>query len=215
LSSHFEGVVSVNVTSKVSGTYNAAVTAADRALTAPGRIQVVDSLNASIGEGLLVMYAAECAARGLDAASVIAMTKAMIPRTRTFALIGSLVYAVRGGRVKPVVKSLADALRLTPILSTHSDGRIAPGGVLFGRRHLRTKFVRFIARRMASDRAYRIGVGHANAEAEGREILAQLQRAHPRVHSSFLTPLGSALSVHGGPGTLVVGVQELEEPQGT
>jgi hypothetical protein len=209
LSSHFEGVVSVNVTTKVSGTYNAALTAAERANSAAGRIQVVDSLNASIGQGLLAMYAAECAARGLDAASVVAMTKAMIPRTRSFALVGSLAYAVRGGRLKPAVKSLADALRLTPVLSTHADGRIAAGGVLFGRKNLHAKFVRFIRRRMASDQAYRIGIGHANAEAAARELQSLLQRAHPHIQSCFLTPLGSALSVHGGPGTLVVGIQEV------
>jgi DegV family protein with EDD domain len=209
LSSHFEGVVSVNVTTKVSGTYNAALTAAERASPAAGRIQVLDSLNASIGQGLLVMYAAECAARGLDAATVVAMTNAMIPRTRSFALVGSLAYAVRGGRLKPMVKSIADALRLTPVLSTHPDGRVATGGVLFGRRTLAAKFARFIARRMATDQAYRIGIGHANAAAAGRELQELLQRTHPHIQSSFLTPLGSALSVHGGPGTLVVGIQEV------
>lgn len=209
LSSHFEGVVSVNVTNKASGTYNAASTAAERAGPAAGRIQVVDSLNASIGQGLLVMYAAECAARGLDAASIVALTKVMVPRTRSFALVGSLAYAVRGGRLKPVVKSIADALRLTPVLSTQADGRVAAGGVLFGRKNLSAKFARFIGRRMAPDQAYRIGIGHANAEAAGRELQALLQQAHPHIQSSFLTPLGSALSVHGGPGTLVVGIQEI------
>lgn len=209
LGSHFEGVVSVNVTTKVSGTYNAALTAAQRASPAAGRIQVVDSLNVSIGQGLLVMYAAECAARGLDAATVVAMTNAVIPRTRSFALAGSLAYAVRGGRLKPVVKSIADALQLTPVLSTHADGRVSAGGVLFGRNNLPAKFVRFISRRMATDQAYRIGIGHANAEAAALELQELLRRAHPHIQSSFLTPLGSALSVHGGPGTLVVGIQEL------
>lgn len=209
LSSHFEGVVSVNVTNKVSGTYNAALTAAERANSTARRIQVVDSLNASIGQGLLVMYAAECAARGLDAASVVEKTNLMVPRTRSFALAGSLAYAVRGGRLKPVVKSIADALRLTPVLSTHADGRVSAGGVLFGRSHLLAKFARFISRRMATDQAYRIGIGHANAEAAGHELQELLQRAHPHIQSSFLTPLGSALSVHGGPGTLVVGIQEV------
>lgn len=209
LSSHFEGVVSVNVTTKVSGTYNAALTAAERASPAAGRIRVVDSLNASIGQGLLVMYAAECAARGLDAASVVAMTNTMISRTRSFALVGSLAYAVRGGRLKPVVKSIADALRLTPVLSTHADGRVSAGGVLFGRKHLSAKFARFITRRMVTDQAYRIGIGHANAEAAGHELQELLRRAHPHIQSSFVTPLGSALSVHGGPGTLVVGIQEV------
>ena len=210
LSSHFEGVVSVNVTSKVSGTCNAARTAADRMQSAAGRIHVLDSMSASIGEGLVVMYAAECAAQGDDAATVAAKALAIVPRTRAFALVGSLDYAVRGGRVKPFFRTLAEFLRLTPILSTHPDGRIAPGGVLFGRRNLQAKFVRFIAKHMLPDRTYRIGIGHANAPEAGAELLARMQNAQPQVHSSFLIPLGSALSVHGGPGTLVVGIQEME-----
>ena len=173
-----------------------------------GRVQVIDSLNASVGQGLLTIYAAQCAAQGFSAAEVVARTGRMIPLTHTFALVGSLAYAVRGGRVKPMVKSLADLLQLTPVLLTDPEGRVRPGGVLFGRSNLHDKFVRFIARRMNADRVYRIGVGHANAESEGHALLDRLRRTHPRIESSFIMPVGSALSVHGGPGMLVVGIQE-------
>lgn len=209
LASHFDSVVSINVTSRVSGTYNAALAAAERVRT-HGHVAVIDSLNASIGQGMLTIYAAECAARGLDVAQIIAKTRAMIQRTPTFALLGSLEYGVRGGRVKPAVKSLADFLRLSPILTNHPDGRVAPGGTLFGRGNLPDKFVRFIVRRMDAGRPYRVGIGHANAEARGRELLERLTHAHPKIESSFLMSVGSALTVHGGPGTLVVGVQPVE-----
>jgi DegV family protein with EDD domain len=207
LASHFDGVVSVNVTSKVSGTWNSAQNAAERVAT-HGRVEVIDSLNASIGQGMLTIYAAECAARGMDVQRVLELTRAMIPRTRTFALVGSLDYGVRGGRVKPAVRALADFLRLTPILITHPDGRVAPGGTLFGRGHPLEKFVRFVVRRMDRGLDYRIGIGHANASDKAHELLELLKRAHPRIVSSFVMPVGSALSVHGGPGTLVVGIQE-------
>ncbi|HKE92809.1 MAG TPA: DegV family protein [Povalibacter sp.] len=209
LASHSDGVISINVTSKASGTANAATTAAARVQT-HGRVEVIDSLNASVGQGLLVMYAAEAAARGAELDEIVARTRAMIPRTHTYALVGSLAYAVRGGRVKPLVKSLAGLLRLTPVLFADPEGNVRPCGMLFGRRNIHDKFVRFIARRMLADRSYRIGVGHANVEAEGRALLERMQRIHPRIESSFLMPVGSALSVHGGPGTLVVGIQEID-----
>ena len=209
LASHFEGVVSVNVTSKVSGTWNSAQNAAERVAT-HGRVEVIDSLNASIGQGMLTIYAAECAAQGMDVQRVLELTRAMIPRTRTFALVGSLDYGVRGGRVKPAVRALADFLRLTPILINHPDGRIAPGGTLFGRANLLEKFVRWIGRRMDPQREYRIGIGHANSPDAAQTLLSLLQRSHPRVTSSFVMSVGSALSVHGGPGTLVVGIQEMD-----
>jgi DegV family protein with EDD domain len=207
LSSHFPGVVSIHVTGKVSGTYNTAKSAAER-MQSRSTIAVVDSFNASIGQGLLAIHAAELAAQGCNAAQVVAGVRSMIPVTRTYALIGSLEYAVRGGRVKPAVKSVANFLRLSPILASHEDGRIAPGGTLFGRRNLHEKFIRFITSRMQAGRHYRIGIGHANAEDEARSLLDRFRHAHPQIESAFIMPVGSALAVHGGPGTLVVGVQQ-------
>ena len=61
LASHFNDVLSVNLTSRASGTYEGARSAAKRS-NAPGRIHVVDSLNASVGQGQLTVLAAECAA---------------------------------------------------------------------------------------------------------------------------------------------------------
>ncbi|MET0533889.1 MAG: DegV family protein [Steroidobacter sp.] len=206
LATHFNGVISINVASKVSGTYNSARTAAERTRIRDG-IEVVDSGNASIGQGLLAIYAAELAAQDNDIGEVAAAVRKMIPLTQTYALIGSLDYAVRGGRVKPSVKSVANFLRLTPILTTHQDGRIAPGGTLFGRGHLQDKFVRFMTKRMDPQQSYRVGIGHAGAEAKAIELLERLRLAHPHIRSSFIMPVGSTLSVHGGPGTLVVGVQ--------
>lgn len=208
LGSHFEAVVSINVTGKVSGTFNAAQSAADR-VQSSSAIEVLDSGNASIGQGLLAIHAAELAAKGLDAASIITAIRKMIPLTRTYALIGSLDYAVRGGRVKPAVRSIANLLGLSPVLASYADGRIAPAGMLFGRRNRRDKLVRFITRRMKRDEPYRIGIGHANAETEAHNLLDQLRRVHPQIDSAFVMPVGSTLTAHGGPGTLVVGVQPI------
>jgi DegV family protein with EDD domain len=206
LASHFDAVVSINVTGKVSGTFNAAQSAADRIQSASA-IEVLDSGNASIGQGLIAIHAAELAAKGFDAARIITAVRKLIPLTRTYALIGSLDYAVRGGRVKPAVRSIASMLGLSPVLASHSDGRIAPAGMLFGRRNRRDKLVRFITRRMQAGQPYRVGIGHANAETEAYNLLDQLRRAHPQIESTFVMPVGSTLTAHGGPGTLVVGVQ--------
>src|SRR5688572_1444975 len=206
LATHFNGVVSINVTTKVSGTFNAARSAAERTKIRDS-IEVVDSGNASIGQGLLAIYAAELAARDCDATEITMALRKMIPLTRTYALIGSLDYAVRGGRVKPSVKSIANMLGLSPVLASHADGRIAPAGMLFGRRNRRDKFARFITRRMQGDHSYRVGIAHANAESEAHDLRDQLRRAHPQIESAFVMPVGSTLTAHGGPGTLVVGVQ--------
>jgi fatty acid-binding protein DegV len=120
--------------------------------------------------------------------------------------MGSLEYAVRGGRVPRWVKHVADALRLMPVLGNDASGRVRPVGVLLGRRNLREKFARFVERRMSDDSSYRILVGHADREADGYWLLERLRGDN--VAWGRLVPLGSALGAHGGPGMLVVGLQE-------
>jgi len=174
---------------------------------------VIDSLNASTGQGLLTMYAAECAAAGYDAERVVAATQAMIPKTRTFGLVGSLEYGVRGGRVPRWLKRVADTLRLMPVLHASRDGRVTAGGVLFGRKDMQGKFARFVRRRMRPGCSYRLLVGHANCERDGQWLLEMLRGDN--VEYARLVPLGSALGAHGGPGMLVVALQEYEAPART
>ena len=210
LGSHFESVVSVNLSRQVSGTCGSAEAAAARVST-HGKVTVVDSRSASLGQGLVAMYAAECAQAGYDAARVVEATQAIVPRTQVFGLVGSLEYAVRGGRVPRWVKSVADTLQLMPILHADRQGRVKAGGVLFGRRRLKEKFARFVRRRMRNDVPYRLLVGHANCEADGQWLLEQLSADN--VVYKRLLPCGTAFGTHGGPGLLVVAFQEYEPPR--
>jgi hypothetical protein len=210
LATHFESVVSVSLSRRVSGTCGTAESAAARVST-HGKVTVIDSLNASLGQGLVAMYAAECAQAGYEAARVIEATHAIVPKTHTFGLVGSLEYAVRGGRVPRWVKNAADRLRVMPVLHATRDGRVTAGGVLFGRERLKEKFARFVRRRMRSDVPYRLLVGHANCEADGQWLLDALTADN--VVYRRLIPCGTAFGVHGGPGLLVAAFQEYQPPR--
>ncbi|MBS0395828.1 MAG: DegV family EDD domain-containing protein [Proteobacteria bacterium] len=211
LSSHYETVLSLNLTGTVSGTRQAAESAAGR-VAAHARVRVLDTRNASAGQGLVVMYAAECVAAGLDAEAVVAAVQAVLPRTRTFACLATLDYAVRGGRVPPIARTLARWLRIVPLLATFPDGRVSIGGVLFGRGRLTEKFARYVGRRLPRGRRYRLIVGHGNAPEAGARLLERLTQGRDDIDGAWLVPLGAALGVHGGPGFLVVGVQEYRPP---
>jgi hypothetical protein len=211
LISHYESVVSISLTAKVSGTYNAARTAVQRVQT--GRVILIDSENASLGQGLVAMLAAEYALAGHSAVEVAAATRESVHRTVTFGLLGRLDFAVRGGRLPRLVGKLASLLHVAPILMNHPGGKISAGGVLFGTRNLRKQFAAFVRRRIRADRRYRVSVGHANAESEGRQLLEEITAGLSNIESSYLTALGSALGVHGGPGMLVVGLQDYVPPR--
>ena len=213
LASHFPDVLSVNLMPSVSGTLQAAKSAADRT-NASGKIHVIDSRNASLGQGLLTVYAAECAEKGLDIDATLAALDAIIPLTHTFALVKDLRYAVRGGRVPSWVKTISDLLSVVPVLRTRPDGRLSAGGVLLGRKNRIEKFARFISRRVDTGANLRVGIGHALCENDAIKLERCLKDALPNISGSFVTALGAGFGVHGGPGTLVIAAQHTENLSG-
>ncbi|MEL6868914.1 MAG: DegV family protein [Pseudomonadota bacterium] len=205
LASHYPHVVAITLSAKVSGTYSAAQSAASR-VSADGDIHVIDSRNASLGEGLIVREAAEKAATGADIDAVLAHTRQAVDNTKTFALVSDLTYAVRGGRVPKSRKLLADFLRLNAILTTAPDGSVGSGGAILGRRNRVAKFTRKLVSEIGTTRPVRLAVGHAACEAEAVELENNLTVALPNCVDTYRTEIGSAFGVHGGPGLLVVSV---------
>lgn len=206
LASHFNDVLSINLTSKASGTYEGARAAAERT-DAAGRIHVVDSRNASVGQGQLVVLAAEHAEAGFSLDETLRMIREQIPRTRTFALLHDLRFAVRGGRVPRWVKTMTDLMRVTPVICTRPDGRISLGGCLIGRRNRIGKFAKFVAKYCRDENAVNIRVGQAMCPDEAKQLSEALHSQLSNIRTMKTCPLGTALGVHGGPGTLLVSMQ--------
>ncbi len=203
LASHFRDVISINLTSRASGTYEAARSAASR-IRAAGHVHVVDSRNASTGQGQLVTLAAECAQAGLDVEQTLSMLDEHISQTRTWALLEELRYAVRGGRLPAWVQRFANLLRLSPIIGTSPSGEVRLAGFLFGHQARRTKFARFVARRAAKVEKLELGIGHAVCADNAEQLAQDLRRRLPNIDRLTICDLGTALGVHGGPGTLIV-----------
>jgi DegV family protein with EDD domain len=206
LASHFKNVVSINLTAWASGTYAAAQSAAERT-NAPGQIHVINSFNASLGQGQLVVFAAECAQAGLSVDATIEAVGNLIPKTHTYALLNDLRFAVRGGRLPPWVKTVADFLRLTPMLRTTADGRVATGHFFLGKRRRIRKFARLVARQNRKYPSLNIAIAHAVCPEDAVELERLLREMIPRIGRLSVTQLGAALGVHGGPGTLLVAAQ--------
>lgn len=208
LASHFDDVLAITLSSKVSGTFAAAESAAAR-VKGHGKVHVIDSRNASLGQGLIVRHAAALAQSGASLDAVRERVARAIAGTHTFGLVSDLRYAVRGGRVPNSRKVVADLLNLNPVLRTRADGSVSSGGVILGRGRRLPKFVRYIAKRIDADRPMTLAVGHANCEPDAIELRERLLAALPGVEESYVTEVGTAFGVHGGPGLIVVATMYL------
>lgn len=205
LASHFEEVLSVQLTGTVSGTLQAARQAAGRT-EPPGTVSVIDTRNCSLGQGLLVMLAAEMAAEGKNREQVVAALSEAIGKVNTFAVVRDLSHAVRGGRVGPGAKRAADLLRITPVIHTTPTGEVKAGKFYFGRNRTVERFSNYLLKQLDAHRARRLAVGHGQAKADARELEGRLTDAMPNLEQSYFTEIGAAVGVHAGPGTLVVAV---------
>lgn len=226
LASHYDHVVSISVTATASGTYSAAVSAAQRLSNSKdGRaiVTVIDSRSVSCGQGLVAVAAAECARAGGSIDDVLAAAESARARTCGFALLTNLDYAVRGGRVPPIARSVANLLRLSIVLLTRADGQVKPGGALLGRNEMERSFARFAIRHTgkrlahadgnalgrAPSHTYRIVIGHGASRMRA-EILAEAlhyQLGPEVVARTWVMDMGTALGVHGGPDALILGLQ--------
>jgi len=208
LASHFPTVIYLGVSSGVSGTLRAAEKAAER-VTSDSSVHVIDSKNLTNGQGQIVIKAARLAKSGADAKTVLEGIEKAIENTTVFAYLGDVNYAVKGGRVSKSKKVLVDLIRLNPILASSPEGNLSTGGMFFGSKNRVKKYAKFLAKKTDPNKSYRILVSHANCLDDALELISLLSNSVKNLENISMTETGTAVGVHGGPGTLVAGIQEV------
>ncbi len=211
LASHFEQVIAISLSGALSGTWQAAVSAAER--VRGGRVvTVVDSRSISVGQGLIAMRAAECARAGLTGEALLAEIRRAVEETVCVGLIPDLTAAVRGGRIPGWLQWLAEHLGIAPLFQIDRHGRLVPRGVARAGGDLTAALARFLRRRLPAAERYRVAIGHA-ADPESAIRLARLLRdSLPGVEPPTIVELSAALGAHGGAGTLAVAAQPWRAP---
>ncbi|WP_192031361.1 DegV family protein [Pseudomarimonas arenosa] len=204
---HAEEVLYLGISRALSGTLQAGESAAARLDSQ--RIRVLDSGQASCGQALLVIQAAEMAAAGASAAEIAGRVSELSRRTHTIALAREVSFAVRGGRVPAWAGKLSDWLGLTPIARMQANGRLGVAGALLARRHAPQRFAEWVLRRMPKEARWWLMVGHCDA-AEDAEVLRSALRQRLQVERDWLVEAGPAIGAHAGPGALVVGLLQLD-----
>jgi DegV family protein with EDD domain len=211
LTSHGLDVLSLQISGALSGTRQAAETAATR--VDGQRIQVFDTLNAAGGQGLMVLWAAEAAARNWDRQAILNHLEQSRDFFKTFALVRDLSWGVRGGRIKPWMETVSRRLALNPVLTNTPEGRLGARSVIAGRRHAVERFGRYLLKRMKADQVFRIMISHTDALEDARKLRDQLLSGHPRVDACWVEDASPAIGVHAGPGSLIVGLQPWNPPE--
>lgn len=190
------GVVSVHLSARLSGTYDAAVLAA--AEVDPERIAVVDAGSTGMALGFCAL-AAVATATGGDLAAVRDVAAAAAGRTETFFYVDTLEFLRRGGRISAASALVGTALAVKPILHVQDGAIVVRDRVRTTSRAI-DRLVD-LAVTAAGDAEVDLAVHHLAAERRARTVTdALLARLGSRVRRHFVSEVGAVVAAHVGPG---------------
>jgi DegV family protein with EDD domain len=196
-------IVSIHLSSQMSGTVEAARLAAAEALVP---VEVVDSETIGMAMGFSVVAAAEAAAGGADVATVLDAVRSRLEPSGVLFYVDTLEHLRRGGRIGAASALLGSALATKPILAVRG-GRIVPV------EKVRTSS-RAVARieAMVVEQVERggvvvdIAVHHLDAPARAEQIASELRTMVPGSPEVLVVELGAVVGAHVGPGTVAIAV---------
>lgn len=197
-------IVSIHISSKLSGTLNAASVARE-AIAHEVHIDLIDSYNVSLGLGLIVLEAARAAQRGASLSEVVATARRVMDRVSVYVVLDTLDYLQRGGRIGRARSFLGSVLSIKPIVRV-DDGEVAP----FERIRTKAKAVERIFELATSmARSKEMFVGSSGDDAAARTLLGRIRPQLPHT-DLLLGQLGPVVGVYTGPGALGIAALERE-----
>ena len=201
-----DGIVSIHVSSKLSGTCNSARQGAS-ATSTDCPIEVIDSGQASMGLGLVVMAAAELAMQGASQSEVVAAALGTAGRAQCLCLFETLEYLQRGGRIGKAQALVGSVLKIKPMIIVR-DGEVHPLG------RART-FRKALAQMKESVRGFApidsLAVMHSTTPEVASEVADDLKDMLPQGSEPYIARFGPALGVYAGPGALGIALIQTKQ----
>ena len=194
-----DGIVSIHISSRISGTWNSALQGASES-SSDCPIEVIDSRQASMGLGLIVLAAAEAARRGADQEEVVSHARSAARRAQCMCLLETLEYLQKGGRIGKAQALMGSALKIKPMI-------IVRGGEVHPMGRART-FPKALSKLKEAARQFApiesLAVSYSTTPEVAREVANDLKDTLPEGVEPYIARLGPSLGVYAGPGAIGV-----------
>jgi DegV family protein with EDD domain len=203
LAGQAEGIISIHLSQKVSAAYDAAIQGRSLMENKGCPVEIIDSRFVTIALGLITIAAARAAQAGKDMQEIVVQVNALVPCMRVYGILDTLKYVMKGGRLGKAGPFISSILPIKPVL-TMKDGTVAP----IGAARTRIKAIERLCKLIASvPMVQELGIAHSTTEEELRCFVEKIKSILPGV-KPVISKLGPALGVHGGPGSILVGIQQ-------
>jgi DegV family protein with EDD domain len=202
-------VLSIHISEKLSQTVVHARAAAEEGLpelqrlrgeAEPVTLRVLDSHNVSLGLGMLALFAARMARRGVEPDLILERLEAMRGRVHVLFAVNTLDYLARGGRIGKGRAFLGNLLGIKPILGV-VDGEVTPVDRVRGGRAAQPRLIELFRERLDPARPVVVSVAHAKAPVWADRLCELLQKSFD-VTELIVAEMGPVVGTHAGPGTV-------------
>lgn len=191
-------ILSIHITSKLSGTYASAVSAAEE-LKGTYNVITFNSLGGSMGTGFMCRAARQMDREGKSVEEIIRHLESIRDKTHIILALDTLEYARRSGRVGTFSAAMASMLNVKPIARLQ-DGLV---NMVEKVRTRKTSLERVLAlgKELAGDKPVHLGVVHARDIESGKALLEEAKKQF-NFKSAEMTDLSISLAINFGPGTV-------------
>lgn len=193
-------ILSIHITSKLSGTYQSAKLA--RTMLMDADIRVIDSLSASMGTGFLALAAAKAIEAGKSVREILSTVEKIKAQMNVFATVPTLKYLKLSGRISQLQEKFASFLNIKPILTLHS-GLIDAAGMVRTRTKSLNQLLELTKKAIGRPGATSIAIAHAYAPEEAQRLKEKIQAIY-KFKEIFVVEITPALAALGGPGLIGV-----------
>ena len=195
-------IVYVGFSSGLSTTVNAARMCADELKeTYPDAvIEVVDTLCASAGQGLMVKLAVDKKKEGVDASALAEYVRKTSPSMAHWFTVDDLVYLKRGGRVSPTVAFVGGLLGIKPVLHVDDEGHLISMSKVKGRKAALTALAQKVIENRTEGPVF---ISQADCADEAKTVADMIKEACG-AEVEYIADIGPVIGSHAGPGTMAI-----------
>lgn len=198
-------ILCIMFSSALSATYaNTCMAASELMSRYPGcKIEVIDSLCASSGQGLLVSYAVEYRERGLSMEECARRVSDDVLHIAHLFTVNDLFHLHRGGRVSAASAVVGSVLGIKPVLHVDDSGKLSPTGKVRGRRQSLLALVDGMKEQIDKERCDCFAISHGDCIEDAKFVAQQVIKQFCIVKHS-ISFVGPAIGAHSGPGTVAL-----------
>lgn len=198
-------VLSINFSSALSATYQSASIAAEdlRSEFPDAKILVVDSLSASLGQGLLIYLCVEQKRQGKTIDEVHAFAEETKGRICHWFTVDDLNHLKRGGRINTATALFGTMLSIKPVMHVDDEGRLIPVSKARGRRPSLTALVDRMAETAVDPAKGPVFISHGDCEGDALLVADEITRRFGN-REVYINYVGPVIGNHSGPGTMAL-----------